>query len=136
MLAGYLAVQIIIGYEWFISGLVKVWRGGFPAGLAEELQTKSTGVDGWYRRFLDETAIPNAQVFGYVTMISELIAGIVLIGGAIVWFFTLGSVAWIGQGGLAGGDRAHRGWNHLLEHQSASRQCFGASLAHSGGRFR
>jgi hypothetical protein len=32
---GLLLVGMIIGYEWFISGLVKFVRGGFPSGLAE-----------------------------------------------------------------------------------------------------
>ena len=36
-----LVVEIIIGYEWFISGLVKVVRGDFPAGLGAELLKKS-----------------------------------------------------------------------------------------------
>jgi hypothetical protein len=31
-LIGLLAVEMIIGYEWFISGLVKFLRSGFPAG--------------------------------------------------------------------------------------------------------
>jgi len=31
---GLLLVEMIIGYEWFISGLVKVVRGDFPSGLA------------------------------------------------------------------------------------------------------
>jgi hypothetical protein len=34
---GFLVVEMIIGYEWFVSGLVKLVRGGFPAGLAGEL---------------------------------------------------------------------------------------------------
>lgn len=32
-LIGLLAIQIIIGYERFMSGLTKLVRGGFPPGL-------------------------------------------------------------------------------------------------------
>ena len=45
---GFLFVVMIIGYEWFMSGLVKVVRGDFPSGLAEELLAKSEGVPAWY----------------------------------------------------------------------------------------
>lgn len=40
-MTGFLIVEIVIGYEWFISGLVKVVRGDFLAGLAEELLKRS-----------------------------------------------------------------------------------------------
>ena len=42
-MTGFLVVEMIIGYEWFVSGLVKIMRGGFPAGLANELLEKSAG---------------------------------------------------------------------------------------------
>lgn len=32
-MAGFLVVTMIIGYEWFVSGLVKFVRGDFPSGL-------------------------------------------------------------------------------------------------------
>jgi hypothetical protein len=34
-LVGLLFVQLLVGYEWFVSGLTKVVRSGFPGGLAE-----------------------------------------------------------------------------------------------------
>ena len=84
---GLLAVEIVIGYEWFISGLVKFVRGGFPAGLADELVKKSEGGPAWYGTFLQSAVVPNATFFGYAIEISELLAGIVLIVGPIVWLF-------------------------------------------------
>ena len=88
-LVGLLLVTMIVGYEWFISGLVKFVRGGFPAGLASELTEKSEGTAAWYAAFLQGVVIPNARLFGYAIETAELLAGIVLIGGPLIWL-----VAW------------------------------------------
>ena len=64
-LVGLLLVQVLIGYEWFMSGLTKIYRGGFPSGLAAELTEKSEGAAGWYKSFLDRAIIPHATAFGY-----------------------------------------------------------------------
>lgn len=82
---GLLAVTMVIGYEWFVSGLVKFVRGGFPAGLADELREKSEGTVGWYASFLDSTVMPNARLFGYLIETSELLAGVALIAGPLIW---------------------------------------------------
>lgn len=84
-MVGLLVVQIIIGYEWFISGLVKIVRGDLPSGLAEALLKKSPSAATWYGSFLNRAVIPNAVIFGYVVEISELLAGVVLIVGPLVW---------------------------------------------------
>jgi len=69
----------VIGYEWFMSGLTKIVRGGFPSGLGDELTEKSEGAAGWFRDFLDSVVIPNATGFGY------LIVGIGLVAAALTW---------------------------------------------------
>lgn len=84
-LVGLLLIQMFVGYEWFLSGLTKIYRGGFPSGLAGELRDKSTGIPGWYKSFLDGSIIPNATAFGYLIEIGELLLGIALIGAALVW---------------------------------------------------
>ena len=86
-LIGLLAVQAFIGYEWFISALTKLVRGGFPAGLADDLRDSSQGSPGWYVKILDHVVIPHGKVFGYLTEIGELLVGMALIGGALVWLF-------------------------------------------------
>lgn len=78
---GLQAVMLVIGYEWFILGLVKFVRGGFPAGLAEELVEKSEGTAAWYRAFLESAVVPNAELSGYAIETSEFLAGIVLLAG-------------------------------------------------------
>jgi thiosulfate dehydrogenase [quinone] large subunit len=82
---GLMAIQIFIGYEWLMSGLTKIVRGGFPSGLADELTEKSEGVGGWYKDFLDGTVIPNSELFGVLIVIGEVIVGVALIAAAVVW---------------------------------------------------
>lgn len=98
-LVGLLLVQLLIGYEWFVSGVTKIVRGGFPSGLAGELREKSEGAPGWYRSFLDGSIIPNASAFGYLIEISELVVGLALIVAALVWL-----TRWerLGAGGRVG----------------------------------
>lgn len=86
-LKGLLVVGLFIGYEWFMSGLTKIVRGGFPSGLADQLRAKSEGAPGWYRSFLDTTVIPNASAFGVLIQVAELLIGAALILAAVVLFF-------------------------------------------------
>ena len=79
---GLLTIQLVIGYEWFVSGLTKLWRGGFAAGLSNELRDKSTGVSGVYRSFLDRVVIPHGWAFGWFVMGAELAVGVALLGAA------------------------------------------------------
>jgi uncharacterized membrane protein YphA (DoxX/SURF4 family) len=84
---GLLAVTMVIGYEWFVSGLVKFVRGDFPGGLADELREKSEGTAEWYASFLDSAVIPNAKLFAYLTQTGELLAGVALLAGSLIWLF-------------------------------------------------
>lgn len=86
-LLGLLAIQVLIGYEWFMSGLTKIVRGGFPSGLAGELTEKSEGAASWYMSFLDSVVIPNASAFGVLIILGELAVGIALIAAAALWAF-------------------------------------------------
>jgi len=83
-LKGFIVVGAFIGYEWFMSGLTKIVRGGFPSGLAGELREKSEGTVGWYKSFLDGSVIPNGRTFGVLIEVSELAIGIALIGAAVL----------------------------------------------------
>jgi uncharacterized membrane protein YphA (DoxX/SURF4 family) len=82
---GLLLVEMIIGYEWLVSGVAKFVRGGFPSGLAAALLEKSAKTAEWYGGFLKSAVIPNAVVFGYLIEISEVLAGVVLMVGPFIW---------------------------------------------------
>jgi hypothetical protein len=87
-MAGLLIVEMIIGYEWLISGVVKFVRGGFPSGLADELLEMSANAAPWYRSFIQSAVIPNAGIFGYLIEISEVLAGVALLGGPFLLLCT------------------------------------------------
>lgn len=89
---GLLFFEAIIGYEWFISGLTKFVRGDFPSGLADELVSKSADVAGWYANFMNGVVIPNGAIFGYIIETSEVLVGIALIAGPLIWLFAWNSV--------------------------------------------
>jgi len=74
-----LLVQVCIGYEWLVSGLTKIVRGDFPAGLAVELRDMSKPAPAWYRSFLDSSVIPHAVAFGCAIAVLEVAVGIVLL---------------------------------------------------------
>lgn len=101
-LVGLLAIQMLVGYEWFMSGVTKVARGGFPAGLGDELTEKSDGIAGWYRDFLDTVVIPNATGFGYVIELAELAVGAAFIVAAVLWLFAWSRLSSSGRAAVLG----------------------------------
>ena len=80
-----LVVQIIIGYEWLISGLSKVGSGDFVSGLAANLRSSDGSAPGFYQDFLDHSVIPNARTFAVLIEVGELFVGVAFIVVAIVW---------------------------------------------------
>ncbi len=86
-LTGFLVVEMIIGYEWLISGLTKFVRGDFPSGLAAEMQDKVGDAVSWYAGFLNAIVIPNAAIFGYVIETAEILVGVALLVGPLLWLF-------------------------------------------------
>ncbi|SRR5579884_1686624 len=77
------ALQMILGWEWLMSGCNKLFSGTFPQGLADAL---GEGVKGnpndWYVGFLQSVVLPNSIFFGYLIQWTEITIGIVLLGGA------------------------------------------------------
>ena len=79
------AVEVIVGWEWLVSGANKVLSGTFPSGLAGTL---SDGIkanpNGWYVTFLQAVVLPHSALFGYMIEIAEVLAGLALLSGALV----------------------------------------------------
>jgi len=101
-LVGLLVVQIIVGFEFFWTVLVKIVRGGFVSGLAADLQNRVQAAPGWYRSLADSVIIPNASLFGYLIIIGEFFVGITLIATAIVWLVRWDSLSMTARRTLVG----------------------------------
>jgi hypothetical protein len=102
LLAGLLAIQAFLGYEWFMSGLAKALSSDFISGLGDQLTETSKDLSGFYKSFLEGTVIPNAQLFGYLVMIGELAIGFILIALAAVWWFRWSRLSITGQSVVLG----------------------------------
>lgn len=77
------ALQIILGWEWLMSGGNKLFSGTFPQGLADALNERIKGnPNDWYVGFLQNVVLPNSVFFGYLIQWTEITLGIVLLGGA------------------------------------------------------
>ena len=73
-------VQMVVGYAWLASAVDKVRSSTFLPGLPQELEEMSEETKyGWYRRFLEDGVIPNAELFGRLVTWGELLVGISLI---------------------------------------------------------
>ena len=86
-LIGLLVVQIIIGYEWLLSGIAKFASGDFPSGLSDNLTQNLESTPGWYVGFLNRIVISNGVAFGYLIEMAEILTGIALIVGPLLWIF-------------------------------------------------
>ncbi|HEX7949584.1 MAG TPA: hypothetical protein VF494_04475 [Candidatus Limnocylindrales bacterium] len=93
VLAGLLAVQAFLGYEWLMSGLAKVLSGEFVSGLGDHFNETLDEASGFYKSFLETTVIPNAQLFGYLVTIGEVALGMGLIVAAATWWFRWSSLS-------------------------------------------
>jgi len=82
---GLLAVQIVVGFEFFWSVIAKLVRGGFVSGLGADLTQRVKAAPGWYSSFAHNVVIPHASMFAYFIIAGEIFIGVVLIASAIVW---------------------------------------------------
>ncbi|WP_018931140.1 DoxX family protein [Gracilibacillus lacisalsi] len=92
--AGFLAIiRIYLGYTWLTSGWGKI-TGGFDAsGYLQGAVAKASGdhpaVQSWWAAFLENVAIPGANVFSFLVMWGEFLVGIALILGIFTNFAAL-----------------------------------------------
>ena len=90
-----LPIRLYVGYEWLNSGLEKVgsttWTGdqagaaieGFVQGALEQATGAFPAVQGWYAWFLREVVLPNAEVFGWLVSLGEVLVGAALVLGVL-----------------------------------------------------
>jgi len=79
------AIQLIIGWEWFVSGTNKVLSGTFPQSLLNTLNTGTQdNPNSWYVSFLHNVVVPHSMSFGYMIEWTEVMVGLALLAGALI----------------------------------------------------
>lgn len=82
-LMGLLAIQAVIGYEWLVSGITKLFSD-FVATFGEELSEVSVNAPEWFKSILERFVTPTPTFWAVGIMVAELLLGVVLIGTAAV----------------------------------------------------
>jgi hypothetical protein len=79
-------LQLLIGYEWLVSGGDKLLFGDFPARLGGLLTPATSGgqVPGFFAALLRALVLPNATLFGYLIEWGETLAGAGLVAAGLV----------------------------------------------------
>ncbi|MCG7344159.1 DoxX family membrane protein [Sporosarcina sp. ACRSL] len=112
----WLVIRLYVGYAWLKAGWGKVtsdaWTGehagtalqGFIKGALAKAQ-EGGDVSGWYASFLENTVLPNAELFSFFVAYGELLVGLGLIFGLLtgiaVFFGGLMNVSFLFAGALS-----------------------------------
>ena len=79
------SIQLIIGWEWFASGTIKVLSGTFPQSLLDTLNSgMQDNPNSWYVTFLQKIVVPHSVSFGYMIEWTEVMVGLALLAGALM----------------------------------------------------
>ncbi|WP_281975122.1 DoxX family protein [Halobacillus litoralis] len=77
--------RVYLGYAWLTSGIGKLTGGfeinGFLNGAISKADGAHPAVQGWWAVFLEQFALPNHELFAFLVMWGEVIAGTALILG-------------------------------------------------------
>jgi thiosulfate dehydrogenase (quinone) large subunit len=79
-------IRVWLGIEWLKAGWGKATSefdaGGFIKGAIAKATGEHPAVQGWYAAFLEDFALPNAELFSFLVAWGEVLVGIGLILGA------------------------------------------------------
>ena len=88
--ASFLALlRIYIGYKWFAAGISKLQMSGFDASGFITMAAESSTAPAWWQVFLQNVAVPNAELFSFMVLWGEILVGIALILGVFSNFAAL-----------------------------------------------
>jgi thiosulfate dehydrogenase (quinone) large subunit len=86
--AGLAVVQLILAYEWLVSGINKLVNLNFTVQLAGTLRDSMSGNPYTpYVTFLRDIVLPHATLFGIFTEVGESAIGCVLLASAVLWLW-------------------------------------------------
>ena len=87
---GMWSIIFLLGLVWVRSGFEKIHSGTFPANLAKTLTYfASKNPYPWFKPLLLTVAIPQSRLIGMCVQWSELLTGVVLTLGTLLYFFVL-----------------------------------------------
>lgn len=85
---GLAVVQLILAYEWLISGLDKLFNPRFAAQLPSTLRDSLNGNPyTWYTAILRTLVLPHAGLFAPPVEAGETAIGITLLASAALWLW-------------------------------------------------
>lgn len=91
---GMVLVRVLVGAVWLNGGLEKLLNPAFPRQFAASLEAGGfvSQAPPFFRGFMQEYVVPNAELFAQLMRAGELTLGIALILGLLTNFAAVGSV--------------------------------------------
>ncbi len=107
LVSGMVWVRFLVGVVWLNGGVEKLLNPSFPRQFADSLAAGGfvSQAPAFFRGFMHDTVVPNAELFAQVSRAGELTLGLALILGFLTNLAALGSVVLSGaillsQGGV------------------------------------
>lgn len=104
---GMVWVRVLVGLLWLNGGIEKLLNPGFPRQFADSLAVGGfvSQAPPFFREFMQDTVVPNAELFAQFVRAAELTLGIALLLGFLTNLAALGSTAlsvsiMLSQGGV------------------------------------
>jgi thiosulfate dehydrogenase [quinone] large subunit len=86
--ASLAAVQLVVAYEWLVSGINKLLNPNFTVQLASTLRQSMSGNPySSYVTFLRDVVLPHATLVGVLTELGETAIGVTLATSAVLWLW-------------------------------------------------
>lgn len=84
---GFIVIMLVLGLVWARSSYAKITGGVFAQNLSGVLvKTAPANPYPFYKNFLLSVAIPNAEVFGNLTVWGEFLVAVSILGGGYLLF--------------------------------------------------
>jgi thiosulfate dehydrogenase [quinone] large subunit len=80
------ALQLLVGYQWLVSGGDKLLYGHFPDQMRQLVAgaISSGRLPDFFAQFLQSAVLPNATIFGVLVECGEMLTGLGLLAGVLL----------------------------------------------------
>ena len=92
---GMVWVRVLVGLLWLNGGIEKLLNPSFPRQFADSLAAGGfvSQAPPFFRGFMQDTVVPNAELFAQLVRAGELLLGVALVLGFMTNLAAIGSVA-------------------------------------------